>query len=252
MAPVNVLLAGLPDTGTVNLRIGDHTHSLLHGDLTFAINSATGLSTESFYLCQSGVLLRPESIITKPGEHTAFVQLFFRRALPGGKGGFGALLKGSSATKKTTNFDSCRDLQGRRLRDVRREQALRAALLQKNETSSRHEAKPSLPVKRKRVSSEDDETNQEEGLENKLDDIAGEVRKAVASGFRSLASQRKRQRVADKTSSHPIQNSPPTPMDWIKAYNNVSSDSESDVSDPGFPPSQQSQVGAKDVVSRNR
>ena len=43
--------------------------------------------------------------------------------LLGGKGGFGSLLKGQPAVKKRTkNFDSCRDLSGRRLRHVKQEE----------------------------------------------------------------------------------------------------------------------------------
>lgn len=44
----------------------------------------------------------------------------------GGKGGFGANLKrsGKLAGRNTTNFDACRDLQGRRLGDLRRAQLL--------------------------------------------------------------------------------------------------------------------------------
>lgn len=39
--------------------------------------------------------------------------------LVGGKGGFGSLLRVQGRdTKATTNFDACRDLSGRRLRDV--------------------------------------------------------------------------------------------------------------------------------------
>jgi len=41
--------------------------------------------------------------------------------LPGGKGGFGSLLRGGPkgvTVKKTTNFDACRDLNGRRLRQA--------------------------------------------------------------------------------------------------------------------------------------
>ncbi len=41
--------------------------------------------------------------------------------LRGGKGGFGSLLRGNSGSvkaKDTSNFDACRDLQGRRLRHV--------------------------------------------------------------------------------------------------------------------------------------
>eukprot|EP00210_Caulerpa_lentillifera_P008736 g8333.t1 len=45
--------------------------------------------------------------------------------LVGGKGGFGSLLRVQGRdTKATTNFDACRDLSGRRLRDVNREKKL--------------------------------------------------------------------------------------------------------------------------------
>ncbi|KCV71156.1 hypothetical protein H696_02106 [Fonticula alba] len=46
----------------------------------------------------------------------------------GGKGGFGSMLRsqgGKMASKATTNFDACRDLSGRRLGDIRNEQARR-------------------------------------------------------------------------------------------------------------------------------
>lgn len=46
--------------------------------------------------------------------------------LKGGKGGFGKLLKSQkNIGKKTDNFDSCRDLQGRRLRNANQEEKLR-------------------------------------------------------------------------------------------------------------------------------
>jgi hypothetical protein len=47
--------------------------------------------------------------------------------LMGGKGGFGALLRGAGAkagAKKTTNFDDCRDLNGERIRHVKNETKL--------------------------------------------------------------------------------------------------------------------------------
>lgn len=54
------------------------------------------------------------------------VAVFWR--LCGGKGGFGAMLRGGPTglrIKKTTNFDACRDLSGRRLRNTNAEQQLR-------------------------------------------------------------------------------------------------------------------------------
>jgi len=52
------------------------------------------------------------------------VQLRLALRILGGKGGFGALLRGAGAkagSKKNTNFDDCRDLSGRRIKDVRAE-----------------------------------------------------------------------------------------------------------------------------------
>lgn len=46
--------------------------------------------------------------------------------LPGGKGGFGSMLRALGAQiEKTTNKDACRDLSGRRLRDINEEERLK-------------------------------------------------------------------------------------------------------------------------------
>ena len=51
--------------------------------------------------------------------HPPMFNLLLR--LPGGKGGFGSMLRaqgGKMAAHKTTNFEACRDLSGRRLKTV--------------------------------------------------------------------------------------------------------------------------------------
>ena len=46
-------------------------------------------------------------------------------SLPGGKGGFGSLLRSMNPKKNLAdNYDSCRDLSGRRLRTVQNEQRM--------------------------------------------------------------------------------------------------------------------------------
>nr|ACO10417.1 C1orf55 homolog [Caligus rogercresseyi] len=46
--------------------------------------------------------------------------------LPGGKGGFGSMLRALGAhIEKTTNKDACRDLSGRRLRDINEDERLK-------------------------------------------------------------------------------------------------------------------------------
>lgn len=55
-------------------------------------------------------------------------------ALRGGKGGFGALLRGQGRDGKiTTNFDACRDLSGRRIRHVNAEKKLADHMAQAKE-----------------------------------------------------------------------------------------------------------------------
>nr|XP_046918895.1 replication stress response regulator SDE2-like isoform X2 [Dermatophagoides farinae] len=53
-----------------------------------------------------------------------FIQLFI--PIPGGKGGFGSMLRAIGAQiEKTTNREACRDLSGRRLRDVNEEKRIK-------------------------------------------------------------------------------------------------------------------------------
>jgi hypothetical protein len=57
--------------------------------------------------------------------------------LVGGKGGFGKLLKSQkNIGKKTDNFDSCRDLEGRRLRVANREEKIRKLKEEKQKESA--------------------------------------------------------------------------------------------------------------------
>ena len=86
------------------------------------------LSTASSYLCtrsslpldsetQLGSLLSSESVSV--GQHDVFLELCVR--MRGGKGGFGSQLRaagGRMSSGKNTNNDSCRDLNGRRLRTI--------------------------------------------------------------------------------------------------------------------------------------
>ncbi len=63
--------------------------------------------------------------------------------LRGGKGGFGALLRGGPGglrTRKTTNFDACRDLTGRRLRHSLAEERLKQWALKQTEREKNKKA----------------------------------------------------------------------------------------------------------------
>lgn len=148
MPPVNVLLSGLPTS--LCFSIGDSTHALHTSTVADAVIAATGLPRASFFLRQHGALLRSTDPVSVPGQHTTFLTVCLRRALPGGKGGFGAILRGSAASKSTTNFDACRDLEGRRLRHVREEEEVRRFFREQRERRGEHEEREGHVERKKR------------------------------------------------------------------------------------------------------
>ena len=108
--------------------------------------------------------------------------------LPGGKGGFGAMLR-TAGTKgiKTTNFDACRDLNGRRLRYVNQEAKLREWEAQAEERKQKKQAakdaarpdKPSSNIAR----FDDDEYD--EACSTMRDSVAASVAAAGAAASSS-------------------------------------------------------------------
>lgn len=63
---------------------------------------------------------------TQPLENVATVDVTLILGLCGGKGGFGSMLRALGAQiEKTTNKEACRDLSGRRLRDINEESRLK-------------------------------------------------------------------------------------------------------------------------------
>lgn len=77
------------------------------------------VSSQDFYIIRNGRL----SDLDEPLQHGAIYHLEPR--LYGGKGGFGSMLRALGAQiEKTTNREACRDLSGRRLRDVNHEKEM--------------------------------------------------------------------------------------------------------------------------------
>merc|ERR1711899_350682 len=68
-------------------------------------------------------MLSPQSPLS---SQSSPVSVFLAGGLPGGKGGFGSLLRSIGAQiEKTTNHEAVRDLSGRRQRDVNNEERLK-------------------------------------------------------------------------------------------------------------------------------
>ncbi|GBB91505.1 hypothetical protein RclHR1_18830005 [Rhizophagus clarus] len=75
---------------------------------------------DQYFYTTSGKLLNDHAHIFE-NENEEFVNVNLRIRILGGKGGFGSMLRaqgGKMASQKTTNFEACRDLNGRRLRTV--------------------------------------------------------------------------------------------------------------------------------------
>ncbi|XP_060101576.1 splicing regulator SDE2 [Heteronotia binoei] len=112
--------------------------------LLFARCEALGFEEEHFYVKCNGRCVNSEDAL----QHGAVYNLEPR--LCGGKGGFGSMLRALGAQiEKTTNREACRDLSGRRLRDVNHEKAMAEWVKQQAEREAEKEQRRLERLKRK-------------------------------------------------------------------------------------------------------
>ena len=72
------------------------------------------------YFTFNGKIIDPADCLEEILNQDATIRIHCR--LRGGKGGFGSMLRALGAQiEKTTNREACRDLSGRRMRDVNNE-----------------------------------------------------------------------------------------------------------------------------------
>ncbi|XP_028396012.1 replication stress response regulator SDE2-like [Dendronephthya gigantea] len=91
-------------------------------DIKQRIYQTKGIPEDNIYLTYNGYLMGNQSKFSL-NQEDVFVQCHFK--LPGGKGGFGSMLRAIGAQiEKTTNREACRDLSGRRMRDVNDEKKI--------------------------------------------------------------------------------------------------------------------------------
>ncbi|XP_054432441.1 splicing regulator SDE2 [Pteronotus mesoamericanus] len=99
---------------------------------------------ECFFVKRDGLLVDTSDTV----RHGAVYSLEPR--LRGGKGGFGSMLRALGAQiEKTTNREACRDLSGRRLRDVNHEKAMAEWVKQQAEREAEKEQKRLERLQRK-------------------------------------------------------------------------------------------------------
>ena len=139
-------------------------------------------------------LTNDESKIEQDGD------LFLAVCMPvlGGKGGFGSMLRAIGAQiEKTTNKEACRDLSGRRLRDVNAEKRIknwikRKAEQQKERERRRREKLERLTLDPKIEFKDEEYLKQKDIIPQKVDDAIDYVLK-----------QKKKNRQASATISRP-------------------------------------------------
>lgn len=145
----------------------------------------------SFYLTQNGKIIQNNEICS---DSNVYVCL----RLPGGKGGFGSMLRAIGAQiEKTTNREACRDLSGRRLRDINEEKRLKAWLeKQKDKEAEAEEKKRKKLAKLLAVPKHEFKDSQYEEARSELTEKVSEaveegLKKAVQIGNNHTVQKRK-------------------------------------------------------------
>ncbi|XP_043469737.1 replication stress response regulator SDE2 [Leptopilina heterotoma] len=105
----------------------------------------------------------------------------------GGKGGFGSMLRAIGAQiEKTTNREACRDLSGRRLRDINEEKRLKIWL--EKQSKSKDEASERKKRKLDKLCSEPKHEFKDQKYDNERSVLTERVADAVEEGFKAAAS----------------------------------------------------------------
>ncbi|XP_046818731.1 replication stress response regulator SDE2 [Vespa crabro] len=135
-----------------------------------------GVSRENFYIVHNGRTIN-ESNIFLHGCATIIPKLL------GGKGGFGSMLRAIGAQiEKTTNREACRDLSGRRLRDINEEKRLKAWI--EKQAKRKEEAAERKKKKLERLCAEPKHEFKDQNYEKERSILTEKIGDAVEEGFK--------------------------------------------------------------------
>ncbi|KAJ8958737.1 hypothetical protein NQ318_016465 [Aromia moschata] len=148
------------------------------------INSELGLKFEEYYLLSNGKKIENHRIIEDGAVHIIPKVL-------GGKGGFGSMLRAIGAQiEKTTNREACRDLSGRRLRDINEEQRLKNWINQQAEREK--EAKERKKKKLERLCEQPKHEFRDEEYDKERSELPEKVEDAVLQGLQASCSSKRK------------------------------------------------------------
>lgn len=134
-----------------------------------------GLHRSDFYFIQNG------KKITELGHSISNVYAILR--LRGGKGGFGSMLRAIGAQiEKTTNREACRDLSGRRLRDINEEKRIRDWL--EKQKNAPEDQKAKFQKKIEKLLAKPKHDFKDEDYEQQRTELTQNIDEAVEQGFK--------------------------------------------------------------------
>ncbi|CAL1686600.1 unnamed protein product [Lasius platythorax] len=141
------------------------------------VEGETGLSRDQYYIVYNGRLMEKDDICTS-GYATVVPRLL------GGKGGFGSMLRAIGAQiEKTTNREACRDLSGRRLRDINEEKRLKAWI--EKQTKRQDEEAERKKKKLEKLCAEPRHEFKDQRYEQERAELPEKVEDAVEEGFKA-------------------------------------------------------------------
>ncbi|KAL4238347.1 silencing defective protein Sde2 [Mactra antiquata] len=124
----------------------DHANFSNIGELKRHLTLDQGIEPSSCFLVCNGNIVDDSDPVKKDVVYHTYLRL------PGGKGGFGSMLRAIGAQiEKTTNHEACRDLSGRRMRDINNEKDLKEWLGKQAEREREKELKRQERIARRRA-----------------------------------------------------------------------------------------------------
>ncbi|KAM6946378.1 splicing regulator SDE2 [Aplochiton taeniatus] len=150
-------------------------------DLVGRLSRETGIPLSDFYVKNNGRLSDLDEELQDGGVYR------LEPRLCGGKGGFGSMLRALGAQiEKTTNREACRDLSGRRLRDVNHEKEMADWLKKQADREAEKEQRRMERLQRKLAEPKHHFTDP--GYEQQCHDLSERLEDSVLKGMQASSS----------------------------------------------------------------
>ncbi|GLV36633.1 uncharacterized protein CBL_07870 [Carabus blaptoides fortunei] len=160
-------------------------------DVKRGIYNKLGIPSEDYYLLSNGKHVNNDTLVQQYAIHII-------PRLVGGKGGFGSMLRAIGAQiEKTTNREACRDLSGRRLRDINEEKRLKTWIAQQVEREK--EAEDRRQRKLERLCRTPKHEFKDEVYEKERSALPEKVEDALSQGLKASTSSSGKRKNDDKT-----------------------------------------------------